>query len=95
MRLLLDVRKDAVIVPGAAVQRGPQGTFVYVVKADQTVEVRPVDRRPDDRRRRRDRSGARRRASVVVVDGVDKLRAGSAVQRAGAGRRSAGAAAGA
>src|SRR5262245_29445185 len=42
VRLLLDVKKGAVIVPGAAVQRGPQGTFVYVVKADQTVEVRQV-----------------------------------------------------
>ncbi len=46
VRLLLDVRKDAVIAPAAAVQRGADGTFVYVVKHDKTVEVRPVDRRP-------------------------------------------------
>src|SRR5262249_57886453 len=46
VRLLLDVKKGAVIVPGAAVQRGPQGTFVYVVKADQTVEVRRGTPRP-------------------------------------------------
>ena len=31
-----------IIIPAAAIQRGPQGTFVYVVKADQTVTVRPV-----------------------------------------------------
>src|SRR5581483_7273319 len=62
VQLLLDVRRDAVVAPIAAVQRGPQGTFVYVVKADRTVAVRRV---PDE---------------VVVVDGVDKLRAGSVVQ---------------
>ena len=41
-RLELDVQRDATLVPAAAVQRGTQGTFVYVVKPDQTVEVRPV-----------------------------------------------------
>ena len=40
-RLLLDTQKDA-IVPSAAIQNGSQGTFVYVVKQDKTVEVRPV-----------------------------------------------------
>lgn len=41
-RLLLDVRRQTTVVPAAAIQQGPQGKFVYVVKADQTVEVRPV-----------------------------------------------------
>lgn len=41
-RLLVDVRRGAVIVPSSAIQRGPQGTFVYVVKEDRTVAVRPV-----------------------------------------------------
>ena len=79
VRLLLDVRKDATIVPAAAVQRGPQGTFAYVVKADQTVEVRPVTTgiglgddvsidkgiSPDE---------------LIVVEGTDKLREGTKVQ---------------
>jgi multidrug efflux system membrane fusion protein len=79
VRLLLEVKKDAVIVPVTALQRGPQGTFVYVVKADQTVEVRPVT------------AGAGANADVlidaglaanevVVVNGVDKLRAGTTVR---------------
>ncbi len=34
--------KDATTVPSVAIQTGPQGTFVYVVKADQSAEVRPV-----------------------------------------------------
>lgn len=42
-RLLVDVRHGAVIVPSSAIQRGPQGNFVYVVKEDRTVTVRPVD----------------------------------------------------
>src|SRR5262249_51955456 len=42
VRLLVEVKKDKVIIPAVAVQRGPQGTFVYIVKDDQTVDVRPV-----------------------------------------------------
>jgi len=41
-RLLLEVLENAVVVPAAAISRGPQGTFVYVVKPDKTVTVRPV-----------------------------------------------------
>src|SRR5439155_16942611 len=42
-RLLLDVRRGATVVPSVAVQRGRQGTFLYVVKADRTAEARPVE----------------------------------------------------
>ncbi len=79
VRLLLDIKKEAIIVPIAAVQRGPQGTFVYVVKPDQTVEVRPVSVGPatgDDASIVAGVSAG----DMVVVDGVDKLRAGSKVQ---------------
>jgi multidrug efflux system membrane fusion protein len=79
VRLLVDVRKEAVLVPTAAVQRGPQGTFVYAVKPDHTVEVRPVTLGPQ---MGSDASIDHGVASgdVVVVDGVDKLRAGSLVE---------------
>ncbi len=40
--LTLAVQKDAVVVPQAAVVTGQEGTFVYVIKADGTVEKRPV-----------------------------------------------------
>ncbi len=79
VRLLLDVRKDAVIVPVAAVQRGPQGTFVYVVKADHTVDVRPVTVGPTTGTDTAIEAGLAP-DDAVVVDGVEKLRAGSAVQ---------------
>ena len=42
MRLLIDTLRQVVVVPTAAVQRGPNGPFVYVVKDDNTVAVRPV-----------------------------------------------------
>jgi membrane fusion protein, multidrug efflux system len=79
VRLLLDVRKAAVIVPIAAIQRGSQGTFVYVVKADQTVEVRPVTVGPTLSTEASLDAGLSP-GEQVVVDGVDKLRAGSTVQ---------------
>src|SRR6266542_7117308 len=41
VRLLIDTLRQVVVVPTAAVQRGPNGTFVYVVKPDETVTVRP------------------------------------------------------
>ena len=42
VRLLVDTLKQVVVIPTAAVPRGPQGTFVYVVEADNKVAVRPV-----------------------------------------------------
>lgn len=78
VRLLLDVRSEAVIVPVAAIQRGPKGTFVYRVKADNTVEVRPVTVGPtagDDAAIEHGLAAG----EMVVTDGVDKLRGGSAV----------------
>ena len=42
VRLLVDTLKQVVVAPTAAVQRGPNGTFVYVVQPDNKVAVRPV-----------------------------------------------------
>ena len=43
VRILLRQRHDAVTVPTVAVQRGPEGMFAYVVKADSTVDARPIE----------------------------------------------------
>jgi multidrug efflux system membrane fusion protein len=43
VRLLIDTLRNVVVVPTAAVQRGPNGTFVFVVQPDQTVTVRRVE----------------------------------------------------
>jgi multidrug efflux system membrane fusion protein len=41
-RLLLTTRKNAVVIPPTAVQRGPHGLFTWVLKPDNTVEPRPI-----------------------------------------------------
>ena len=42
IKLWLDTRRGATIIPAVAIQRGPTGTFVYLVQDDSTVTVRPV-----------------------------------------------------
>jgi len=42
VRVLIDTLHQVVVVPTAAIQRGPNGTFVYVLKDDNTVSMRPV-----------------------------------------------------
>jgi multidrug efflux system membrane fusion protein len=41
-RLLLTTRKNGIVVPASVVQRGPDGPYAFVIKDDNTVEVRPV-----------------------------------------------------
>jgi membrane fusion protein, multidrug efflux system len=41
-RLLVATRRNGIAVPAAVVQRGPQGTYAFVIKPDQTVEMRPI-----------------------------------------------------
>src|ERR1039458_3426963 len=41
-RLLLDTKRNVVIVPAAAIQRSPDSMYVYVVKSDNTVDVRNI-----------------------------------------------------
>ena len=42
VQLLIDTLKDVVVIPTGAVQRGPNGTFVYVVGDDNVATMRPV-----------------------------------------------------
>jgi multidrug efflux system membrane fusion protein len=42
VRLLVDTLRDVVVLPTAAVQRGPNGLFVFVIRDDATVTMRPV-----------------------------------------------------
>ena len=78
-RLLLDVRHGATLVPSAAIQRGPQGTFVYVVKQDQTVDVRTVTVGVTHGEEASIDAGLSPE-ELVVVDGTEKLRGGSKVE---------------
>jgi multidrug efflux system membrane fusion protein len=78
-RMLLDTRSGVITIPSAALQRGSQGSFVYVVKEDNTVSVRPVKLGPADAERVAVESGLAE-GERVVTDGMDRLREGARVQ---------------
>ncbi len=82
-RLLVDTIQQTVIVPTAAIQRSPQATYVYVVKADNTVEMRDVSVQLTEGDETAVSKGLVA-GEVVVVDGVDKLQPGSLVSVANA-----------
>ena len=82
-RLLLETRKNSTVIPSAAILRGPQGTYVFAVKPDKTVEVRTVSVALTQNNATVIANGIAA-GDVVVVDGQDKLQAGSKVEpRAG------------
>jgi multidrug efflux system membrane fusion protein len=83
--LLLETRKNATVVPAAAVQRGPQGMFVYAVRPDKTVEMRQVKISFTAGNQTVLESGVAP-GEVVVTDGQDKLQSGSAVEPHQAGQ---------
>ncbi len=78
-RLLLSVRKNGLVVPASVIQRGPTGAFAFVIKQDQSVEMRPVTvARIENEQALIDKgleAGER-----VVIDGQYKLQPGSRVK---------------
>ncbi|MDR3228290.1 MAG: efflux RND transporter periplasmic adaptor subunit [Puniceicoccales bacterium] len=88
-RVLTETRKNAVTVPAAAVQEGIDSSFVYVVKADKTVEARPVRTGQQINGRYIIEKGLQP-GETVVREGQNKLKPGLSVavmteQPAGAG----------
>jgi multidrug efflux system membrane fusion protein len=95
-RVMIETRRNALTIPSSAVQRGPNGVFAYVVKADSTVEMRPLEIAEE--------AGASAGSIAVVEKGLQegervttnnqyRLRPGIAVQvvaAAGAGGNPAG-----
>ncbi len=81
-RVLLDVLRGAVVIPTAALQRGSDGLFVYVVKDDHTVTPRKIVTGPTEGERVAVSSGLQVGESVVT-DGADKLREGAKVELPG------------
>jgi multidrug efflux system membrane fusion protein len=79
-RLLLETRKDAITVAGSAVQQGQTGTYVYVVKPDETAELRPVHvTQISDGQALIDQG--LKSGEVVVVDGQYRVKEGGRVQQ--------------
>src|SRR5947207_5342750 len=79
IHLLLETRKDATVIPTAAVQRGPQGDYVFAVKADKTVEVRPVTIATSEGSLAEIATGVSPN-DMIVTDGQDKLQNNSHVE---------------
>src|SRR5262249_50987815 len=77
-KLLVETKRDAVLVPAAAVQRSSTGSFVYVVKGNETVEMRNVSVSAAQNGVAAIASGVNP-GELVVTDGTDKLRQGSRV----------------
>lgn len=93
IHMLLDTDKNATVVPSAAVLQGPQGSYVYVVKPDNTVEARLVTPSISQGTLTAIASGLAPN-ETVVTDGQDKLQDKSHVephQQANAGSQPAGA----
>lgn len=79
IRMLLDTRKNATVIPTAAIQRGAKGLFVYVVKADNTVTVRDIKAGPAQGDITAVEEGVAN-GETVVIDGIDRLREGAKVE---------------
>jgi multidrug efflux system membrane fusion protein len=71
-RLRIDTVRDAIVVPSLAVQRGPDFRYVYVVKSDETVELRKVELGPTDGSDTSIANGLMV-GETVVITGIDKL----------------------
>lgn len=78
VRLLVDRLQDVVVVPQAAVQHGPNGTFVYVVQKDDTVELRHVTIQASEAGQVAISAGLSAQ-ETVVTSGLDRLRPGASV----------------
>lgn len=77
-RLLLDTKRNVVVVPAAAIQRSPDSMYVYVVKSDNTVEVRNIVSSLTEGDQSAVDTGLAP-GDTVVIDGVDKLQPGAKV----------------
>jgi multidrug efflux system membrane fusion protein len=79
VRVQLGQDVDALVIPQAAVQRGAQGTYVYVVNPESIVNLRVVALGTADGERVSIRNGLKE-GERVVVDGADRLREGAKVE---------------
>jgi membrane fusion protein, multidrug efflux system len=78
-RLVLTTRKDATVIPSSVVQRGPQGTYAYLIKPDKTVEMRPIKVAQTEGNLALVDEGLKP-GEQVVVDGQYKLQPGAHVE---------------
>jgi multidrug efflux system membrane fusion protein len=78
-RLVLTTQKNATVIPSSVVQRGPQGTYAYLIKPDKTVEMRPIKVAQTEGNLTLVNEGLEP-GEQVVVDGQYKLQPGARVE---------------
>src|SRR5947209_3698178 len=78
VHLLVDIKRGLTVVPAAAIQRGPQGTYVYAAGNDNTVKIRTVTI-AQTTGNSVGLSAGLNPGDVVVIDGQDKLQDGTKV----------------
>jgi multidrug efflux system membrane fusion protein len=78
VRLFLSERKNALVIPSAAIQTGAQGSFVYLVGSDNRVQVRPIQADFAEGNISVIRQGLSE-GDEIVVDGAEKLQSGALV----------------
>ncbi len=78
VHLLVDTKRNLTIVPAPAIQRGPQGTYVYAVGSDNAVKIRTVTI-AQTTGNSVGLSNGLNAGEIVVIDGQDKLQDGSKV----------------
>lgn len=89
VHLLVDTKHNLTIVPAPAIQRGPQGSYVYALGSDNAVKIRPVTIAQITGSSIGLSSGLNA-GDVVVIDGQDKLQDGSKVTPTFSGGNNAG-----
>ena len=88
-KLLVDTRHGVVLGPTAGIQRGPKGTFVYVVKPDETIDMRQVTIGATEGDQVEITKGLNA-GEQVVTEGADKLRQGMKVTMRSNAKQNAG-----
>ncbi len=78
VRLFLSERKNALVIPSAAIQTGSQGSFVYLVDSDNKAQVRPIQIDFAEGNISVVRQGLAEK-DRIVVDGAEKLQSGALV----------------
>jgi len=79
VQLHVDTLQNTAIVPSAAIQRGAPGTFVYLVKPDNTASVQVVTLGPNNGEQVAVTKGLEP-GQVIVTDGADRLKDGAKIQ---------------
>jgi multidrug efflux system membrane fusion protein len=78
VRILVETLKNVVVAPTEAIQRGPDGDYVFLVQADKTVSMRPVKISRQDEKQSVIAEGVKP-GDTLVVSGFGRLKDGASV----------------